>query len=263
MGSGKKRRIVRKNPALYSSPRITSKRRAYNLKPIFSLVKIIFPILLLIYFTFYSNYFSLKSIEVSGNKKVKTEDILKHLGLGENIFLLETEEIESIIIKNIPEISHLSVYKGIPNAIKIIVTENEPYLTWLSGGVNYLVNSEGVAYKQVVSSDIEYANLPIVIDEQNMPVSIGDKIVSNNFLVFIKNIDENMYTVTNLEPELYSVKETTIDIYVKTKENLIIKFDSLRSYSQQLENLKIVLMEKRNETKEYIDLRINGWVYIK
>ncbi len=263
MGSGKKRRIVRRNPALYSSPRITQKRREYNFKPIFSLLKIILPILILIYFTFYSKYFSLKSIEVSGNKKVKTEDIVKYLKLGENIFLLKTEEIEPVILKNIPEVSQIKVYKGIPNAIKIVVTENEPQLLWSSSGTNYLLNSNGIAYKQAISSEVEYANLPVVIDEKNMPVLIGDKIVSNNFLLFIKNIDENMYTKTNLEPETYSVNETTIDINVKTKENLIIKFDSLRSYDQQLDNLKIVLMEKRSELHEYIDLRINGWVYIK
>jgi hypothetical protein len=37
----------------------------------------------------------------------------------------------------------------------------------------------------------------------------------------------------------------------------------MRSSGKQLENLKKVLVEKRPDIKEYIDLRIDGWAYYK
>jgi len=37
----------------------------------------------------------------------------------------------------------------------------------------------------------------------------------------------------------------------------------MRSSAKQLNNLKEVLVQKRNDIKEYIDLRIDGWAYYK
>lgn len=190
------------------------------------------------------------------------DEILKHIPVNRNILFIDSMEIQENILSSILEISDVKIYKGIPNALKIIVEENSPSLIWLTQERVFLVNNSGVAYKEVVTPE-GFESIPKVIDKKNIQISTSQKLVSDRFISFLEHLNSNFHDQVNLNPEYYFLEETTVDLYLKTKEGIVIKFDSLREPVQQISNLKVVLMEKRQEINEYVDLRVNGWVYYK
>ncbi len=258
-GSGKRKKVI-KNPSLYYKSKSQESNKA-NYSIVSNILKIVFPIGILIYFTFISNIFSLKEIQISGNSNIETQSIENLIPKGQNLLLINSQQIQTKIIEQIPEIRSVKIYKGIPSAVKIIIEENSPNLVWLTQNKSYLINDKGVAYREI--ADYNMLTIPTIVDHKNVPILINQKVVSDNFVSFLQKINDNITEKTNLEVKDYYIEETTVDLYLVAKDNIIVKFDTLRDSEQQLENLKIVLMEKKDEIKEYVDLRINGWVYYK
>ncbi len=262
--TGKKsNKYRRKNPALfYNSKSIVSANTNINYKIIFNSIKILILTIALIYLTFYSKIFSIKEIIVSGNNNIKTEDITRYSYLGNNILFEKTDDIENNILSNIPEINNVRIYKGIPSALKIIVEENKPTMLWVTNDKKYLINDLGKAYKEINDISV-YSNLPIIYDNKNISLSIPSKITTQKYIYFVTYIKDNIKNEVNIEPDTFFVEETTVDLNLRTKNGYYIKFDTLRSPQQQIKNLKLVLMQKKEAVTEYIDVRVNGWAYYK
>jgi len=218
---------------------------------------------LAIYLLLFSKSFSVKDVFVEGNKLVEADKIINITPRGDNIFLLPSEKIKEVIISQIPEIKDIQIYRGIPNALKIVVLEHDQGLIWKSGQSYYLISSQGVPYYDVTLKIAEYPNLAKVEDLNSLPVTLGKQIATPAFVTFVNNINKNLFEATNIEADYFSVIETTIDVTLKTKAGFYVKFDSLRSSKKQLYDLKMILVEKRQEILEYIDLRVPGWAYYK
>ena len=69
--------------------------------------------------------------------------------------------------------------------------------------------------------------------------------------------------MTNIKPTHFEVVETTFDVNLHTEAGFYVKFNTMRASAKQLDNLKKVLVKKREEVHEYVDLRIDGWAYYK
>ena len=122
------------------------------------------------------------------------------------------------------------------------------------------INS-GSGYKKL--EETETYTSPLISDSKNLPVSLGASIVSPNFIAFVTNINDKFFETTNIKPTYFEIPQTTFDLYLYTEAGFYVKFNTMRSSSKQLENLKKVLVEKRDGVKEYVDLRIDGWAYYK
>lgn len=224
----------------------------------------IFILILLIfaaYFIFYSPFFRIREIIVEGNQLVPTENISGPVKIGGNIFRFSIPEAKTAIINANPLIADLAIYRGIPNALKIIVLERKPMIVWQTGGKYYLVDDAGVVDKEISVTD--NPELIRIVDQKNLAIKVGDKIVSPTFIAFIKNINDNFFTTTNIKLSGFQVPETTFDLYVYTEAGFYVKFDSTRPADIQLQNLKNILAAYRDGIHEYIDVRINGWAYYK
>ncbi len=219
---------------------------------------------MLIYLIFYAlPVFDVREVIVSGNQNIQTDEIMGHVPMGTNIFTLNVNNLENSIKSSIPEISQVKIYKGIPGALKIIINENKGELIWQTKGKSYLVSASGVAFREIDPLLEEYKNLPRVVDNKNVEVKISSQVTSSMFVDFVRYTFTSLKDITNLEPNYYSLDETTVDLNLYTKNQIYIKFDTLRPAKSQLDNLKLVLLERKNDIKEYVDLRINGWAYYK
>lgn len=250
-------------PKIFTQKKEREQKRSYNPLPFLKFLLVLIALCILTYFFLFSSFFKVNDVIIEGNKLVEKNRIEKLVPKGENVFLLNKNELAQEIIGNIPEVSDIQIYKGMPNAIKIVVLEHNQSIIWRSNGRSYLVSSEGYAYRDVTDKIGDYTSLPRIEDNSNIKVIEGQKIVSPNFVAFIQNIYSNFFPTVNIEPDYFTIKETTFDVDLKTKAGFIVKFDSLRSSKKQLDDLKKVLMEKRDQIIEYVDLRIDGWAYYK
>lgn len=227
--------------------------------------RIFFFVLILLagWWLFFSGSFRVREIIVEGNKLIAAEEIGKFAPLDRNIFFVQNAKIEKNIKSNIPEVESVQIYKGLPDALKVVLAEYDQSLVWKVGEKYYLVDSQGRAYKDITATKDQFTALPLIDDTKSINFALGDKIVSGSFISFTNNIFQKVAETANLHPDHFSVSETTFDLNLYVKEGFYIKFDTSRSSKKQLDDLKTVMASKGGEIHEYLDLRVNGWAYYK
>lgn len=252
-----------RRPLVFSGTNFKSKpeKTKYPIVSFWKLIVLLIFILTLLYIIFYSKYFRIKEIIIQGNVLTSEENISQHIPNNSNIFLFNSSKTKKLILQNNPEIKNIDIIRGIPNALKIVILEHDNKIIWESGGNRYLVSSQGKVTKKINQEDV-FA-YPSVIDNKNVPVEISANIVSSSFISFIININSKLFESTNLSPLYFQVNETTFDLNLYTDSGIYIKFNTMRSSAKQLDNLKKVLIAKKSEIKEYVDLRIDGLAYFK
>lgn len=249
-----------RSPQVYSG-RNQDKEEIVFPKWIFKAMAYLVIVIGLLYFVFYSQIFTIKQVIVEGNSLTPTENITKDIPFGKNIFLIRIDEIKVKLLSDYPEIRNIEIYRGIPSAVKIVMLERESKMVWQSGEDHYLISDQGEVMKKISAE--EGTGLPKVIDKRGIAVKTGGQLVSPNFVAFILNINNTFFDMVNIKPLDFEVDETTFDVTLRTEAGFYVKFNSLRSSKKQLENLKTVLVNKRPDIKEYVDIRIDGWAYYK
>jgi len=214
-----------------------------------------------IYFVFISGKFKIKEVIIEGNNTIAPEVIESYTPTNTNIVFFSIKKTKEKILTEHTEINNVFIYKGLPDTIKIVIVEHENKIIWQTGGKSYLVSTQGIVSKEI--STLDGITMPVIVDSKNLPLSLGKGLVSPSFVAFVLNINEKFFESTNIKPKNFEVGETTFDLNLYTEAGFYVKFNTLRSSAKQLDNLKKVLVEKRQDIKEYVDLRVDGWAYYK
>jgi hypothetical protein len=250
-----------RNPSVFGGKEPKPKKEFKVPKVNFKIVIYLILFLIAIYFILFSNKFAVKEVIIEGNKLVSADAISPYVNKGSNILFINTTKLRKKILSENAQIKDVQIIRGIPDAVKIVVLEHENKIIWQTNGAKYLVSTQGEITKKIEEG--ETFDYPVVNDSKNIPVTTGVNIVSPNFIAFVVNIYNNFFEATNIKPTYFEVPQTTFDVYLYTEAGFYIKFNSMRSSAIQLENLKKVLVDKRPDIKEYVDLRIDGWAYYK
>lgn len=136
-----------------------SKRRIEKRKRILKFLLFILTLILLYLFAFKTNFFSIRNIEVVGNKKISYDQVIKAsmCNKGENILKINRRKgIESL--ERLPYIKEARINRKLPKGIVIEVDERKeiaiiPYI-----GSFVYIDEEG--YILTVEEKIEKADLP-------------------------------------------------------------------------------------------------------
>lgn len=242
-------------PKVFNSPR--DKKKTVWPKYLKIILISLIGLIVLIYFFYFSPFFKIKNIEVIGPT---TEDIQTPLSYlkGRNIFLVNSKNIKKQITENRPEYANILVLRGLPSTLRIKFQERAGKIVWQSNGIYYLVDKDAIAFKEASFDE----KLPLVIDSKNLEVKVPSIVAPSNFIEFIRNAASQSKDL-GLNIVNFVVNETTFQVDALTEENLKIKFDTTRPLSDQIDALKRVYFEHKSAIKEYIDVRVEGWVYYK
>jgi cell division septal protein FtsQ len=107
--------------------------------------------------------------------------------------------------------------------------------------------------------------LPVVIDGSSIPVKVGDRVVSRDFVDFVLKLND-YFKDNKIEVEQIFVSETTSELNVKLKDGYIIKFNTSDTADSQIKSLAATLALIKSQNKkpsEYIDLRVTGKAFYK
>jgi len=226
-----------------------------------TIVIIVFAFIAIIWWIFISKIFIVQDIiyesEPSPNIKQRIEDLR-----GNNILLLQLSKLSREWQKDQPVIKSLHIYRGLPHTLRVGVEERNKAIVWKSNDNYYLIDSTGVVYEDSGSENKE--NFLPIIDDNNLDVILGTKIVSSDFVDFVKNLMDNISGKIGDETikELH-VGESIFNIEAITDKDINIKFDITQPLDLQLEALDYIYKEKRGDVKEYVDVRVIGKAYIK
>lgn len=214
------------------------------------------------YVLLFSDIFKIRKIVVVNNQILLEGDIVKFLQdrniNNKNLFLLNTDQVSAILKDYYKRIDDVRVYRVLPAQLKIKIQEKPSTIIWQVGNARYLLDNEGY----VISEVTDNINMPVIIDQAALPVKVGDRIVTNDFIDFVNKVDESLKRRFGLGVNGYSVNQTTFELKTHINSGFYIVFDTDSDVVEQLDKLSKIYQQGEKIT-EYVILSINGRVIVK
>lgn len=216
------------------------------------------------WFFFFSSFFNIKTIIIEGSsssQKKDIEKIIKEKTISKkNLFSFPSNKTEKELKNQFKNLAEAQIYKGPPDALRVIVIERKPMLLWQIADNNYVIDNYGIAYRKADDKD---KKLPQIIDERADDVKIGDKVLSTAFLGFIGDLSKTFSQNLNTKISKIVVKDSVYEVMIYTDKNQYFIFDTSGSLTQQISDAKVAFEKIGNNKIEYFDLRVPGKVYYK
>jgi hypothetical protein len=93
-------------------------------------------------------YFHVPSATVLGNNRLTREEIETVMGvLGQSIFTVQPDEVETRLRMNYPELLSAQVNVYLPNHVYVTLTEREPVILWQQDEGYTWIDATGVAFR--------------------------------------------------------------------------------------------------------------------
>jgi len=218
----------------------------------------------LIYLFIFSPVFRIKKINISGNQKVSSEEIISTLKY-KNIFLITKNSIKKQLTKKFPEILDLKLSKNLfKGELHIRLVERETVGILCAKDKCFYFDKDGIIFG--FASDINGGMITLVKDYSDKNYNLGDKVFDKNLIDNILSIKDELASeidlgVSSFDIDVYPVEE----LRVVTNESWYILFNLKNNIKSQLLALKAALNEKiqNRSTLQYIDLRIENRIYYK
>ena len=262
-----------------------SKRRKSFLRGPFFWFFILFLLILtgIGYLVIFSNFFEVKSIEISGHEKISPEEIRRTLEEkiehkivffeSKSVFLFRSSDLIEAISKKYPGIEKTTIKRRFQSGLTVEIKERQPAALFCQNDQCLYVDKNGVIFQE---ENIESAGKLLVLKPENAIADIFlGKVVINKeqFESLIKITDAisgNLQIPTKellIQNESQNITEDIGKIKVKTQEGWDIYFDLKNNVDWQIIKLSSVLekeipREKRGDL-EYIDLRIGNFAPYK
>jgi len=222
----------------------------------FKIFFLIIILLSILYLIFYSPFFLIKNVRLEGSQSDRIIN-LANKAKNQNLWLYHKKQLKEEILKS-AEISDISISKRPMATLIIKIIQKSEGIVIRTQDKMYLLDNNGNVIREVTET-----SLPMVLDLKNAPAEIGKQILSPNFVSFVKNVNIKFNSISGLPlKEMQIPTETTFELIVQT-EGFKVIFDTQGNVDQQLSNMVKVYQMKKDEIKEYMDLRIEGRVYYK
>lgn len=209
-----------------------------------------------VYLFIFSSVFQIKNIQVLGSQKISAQDLTEIIFVNSgNIFLINFEEINKIILEKYPQIANINFERKFPDSLIAQIEERKPEVV-LCNNDCFFIDKEGVAFEKVSGAPPEM----LIVKTEELSSYKGAKLLSEEQISQILKI-KSYQTVPF--GEILIVSDTRFN--VKTTEGWEIYFNPKENLDWQLTELDLVLKEKvpleERGNLEYIDLRFDK-VYI-
>ncbi|CAB1242244.1 cell division protein FtsQ/DivIB [Clostridium sp. MT-14] len=205
-------------------------------------------------------YFNIRHIEVHGNKNVLSTDIVNRSGIyvGNNIFYVDLKDANSGILSN-PYVEDVVINRELPGTININVKEREALFYYESNRKYYIIDGNGVLLQKV--DNINNMHLIRLDGIDYTKTDIGEAISSKKEERKIKIVASlgNIIVNNNLPFSLTYVDVSDLLDVKAYFSNICIKLGSGENLDKKMNRaLNILLQEKLNGAKGYIDVRFDG-----
>ena len=240
---------------------------------------IIFAILLGLGSTFIPDQFTIKNIVVSNTRPEVAQQIEKYVQevvqnktkiLGKtNIFLVPRDFLEYELPKRYSIIKTVQILRELPSTIHIILQEKVPVAIFISGGKNYALDPNGVAFEEVSSERMADNKYPIISDERKTTqIDVGKPVIDPGIITMMHDVERLLPERFGLEVDKITIPAIgSQEIRVYTIEGWVLVLDNSRSLGDQFLVLEKILVEQIPNAKRpmlsYIDLRAPGKAFFK
>ena len=250
------------------------KRKKPKLKKILFSLFLFSSFCFLIYCLFFSNFFLLKKVIISGNIKVSQESLLAEVEkeaqtkkfriIENNLLLLDVSAIEKNVLSSFHLISDIKITKKFPNIINISVNERVGVIVFCDLPSEdilekcFVLDNEGTIFEEFSEEASLLPKIKNISSKENL--SLGNKIIEKDLLSTILEFYLGMKNLSLQLEEFLIISENRIDAI--TKEGWEIYFSPKEDIDWQLTKLGAVLNEgislEERKKLEYIELRFGN-----
>lgn len=232
----------------------------------------------LVYLTLFSPIFRLQYVNITGNESIP-ETELKELvfnqfndrrGLifpGDNYFIFSEKKLRQQL-EEIYNLKKLTIDRSSKNSLDINIEELPGRMLWITQGKTYLIDSNGIIIREVLSMDDSLKLTPQISDLSNLNVNIRDHVINEDLVKLALEIKQKLgeYNVPAISIDRFAVDGRDA-AYIKliTPQNLELHLSPKLTPEQQFLKLRRSLEENKIDlTKiQYINLRVEDQVIYK
>lgn len=202
------------------------------------------------YFLFFSMFFQIKKIIISGDKVVSEENI-KAFVSQENIFLVDTKKMKKDVLDNFAQIAKVEIARALPDTLNIRVVKRLPAAAWCEEQSCFFVDNDAVIFGEFTEGDF-------------VKITGAKNLLSKEKIVQILKIQKELRdSLIATTTQVFIASEERLN--VKTSEDWEIYFNLKGNLDWQLQELDLVLEKQITPEKrrnlEYIDLRFSRVYY--
>jgi cell division septal protein FtsQ len=222
--------------------------------------------IVLFYFLIFFSFFQINNIDISGNKKINSNELINFLDkkLSKSFLFLNSKsiliffptKIAPEILNEFPEISSLKLKRVYPNQINLEIKERRLIGTSCNSDCFYF-DLTGKIFEKTENKK------GLIVETNNRDYSLGNDLFSKKEIESILLIWRN----TKDYLDIMEFKIINYELSVTTNQGYYIRFNIEDDIDFQIIKLDLVLTEKipLNESKnlEYIDLRFGKIINYK
>jgi len=256
-----------------SSIRKLSKLFAYNTETklpnivnIYTILAVVlFVIISLAYFFFFTSYFKVTTIQVyEGDQLTSNMQIRKLVEplRNQNMIFIESNKISSLLSKEIDNMAEIKIHKQYPKTIAIYYRKFEDianligYNQLLKQETKYILNETGV----ITEVDRYKPDLPLIKIYTEKNYQLGDQVISQEKINYILASIELFKSKFDMEISGTTYLPTAREVHLTTDRGFKVWLDMTQDYEKQLQKLKnaIPKIDIYSQQFQYIDLRIES-----
>ncbi len=247
-------------------------------KPLFWVIFVIIIVAVTLYFLLFFPKLQVENINVSGNDKVQTADILafvkqnyntKLFGfmgvnmLSRSIFMLNTDKLSNNILVNFPDIAEANIQKQFPQTINLNIKERTPFGVFCSSDDKcFLIDNNGVIFENLNNVPDSYLLLQNEPSAQDF--TDGQSVVDRNIIEIISKVQKSLEDNFQIDTKKVFLSNPII---FKTSENWQIYFDPNSDIDLQISKMDSLLKNdispQDRKTLQYIYLQYKDKAYYK
>lgn len=228
------------------------------------------------YLIFFSAFFQIKEIKITGNQKLATDDIrsLAEQNIKEkflffytkSIFLVKEKEITSRLSKNFPRIDEIDVKNKYPDVLILEIKEREGIGCFCQNTTCFLLDKKGIIFEEAD----ETCSLDLVIRDfgSKASLNLGEKALEEPLVSSINKIRNAIKESLQININEFNITEVqNRKLAAKTAVGWEIYFNPTGDIDWQLTKLAQVLEKEispeKREKLEYIDVRFGNFAPYK
>lgn len=252
--------VNRKTQRVVRRKKINKKRNRTKMYIMFALFLLISLIPLskrFLNYVYSLDYFTIKSIEITGNSRLSAEEIKRLSGvhMGQNIFRLNLDSITDAVGIQ-PWLKAIEVKRRFPNSVMIKVEESSPVVIWTDGENYYNMDEFGILLEKFKEPPPD-SGLTILSGEKDCVLRIGRRCPDprwNNGLKAIGFVMRNFPELMENVDRFQITSHPFLTVLLKDNRRLLLDVNDMDIKLQLLHRI-IKQFPKNWEFREYCDLR--------
>ena len=230
-----------------------------------------------LYGVFFTPFFQIEHIEISGNAKIPEESLReiaqthlprKFMFFEMNHFLLANTSAAAAAVKAaFPEIESVVVQREFPDSVLVVVRERQGIASWCQGEVRrcFALDAHGVIFEE------KEPERELIISEEGKSATLGEEAIDPELLRLILSFSQQLDASSLFSEVGLRVSSAFLAskerVNAKISEGWEIYLNPAENIDWQVTKVKLVLEKEVPSAKrpflEYIDLRFGDQAYIK